>query len=394
MSKNNLLKEAIADAKNIKEAAVANARLALEETFAPRIKEMLAAKISEMDSESEMEVKEDYNEDGDVQENPELEEDLDLDEILAELEQAEQDEMAESKGKLDSDEMPDEDEMKETIDLDAILAEVENEDEDVVSEAKADDEDKEKPKPKAKPKAKDKDEDETESEDETEEDEEIGEMTIDELKELIQSIISGDSDEDPAEEKPGAPSKGFNTMMQETEVAEGTDPEFSSAVKGAQELAKMLDKGADYVKSNAKAVKSTMDKINKILANVGAAAGDAMRNETENSLAEIDSLRSELNETNLLNAKLLYANKIFRSNTLNESQKLKVINSFDKAKNVKETKLIYETIKDSFKSKDKKNLKESLGFASKPTGYKKNDIIEQPDATVARFQKLAGITKK
>ena len=50
----DLLKEAIADAKTVKETAIANAKSALEEAFSPYLKEKLAAKLSEMDNEEIM----------------------------------------------------------------------------------------------------------------------------------------------------------------------------------------------------------------------------------------------------------------------------------------------------------------------------------------------------
>ena len=49
----NFLKEAIADAKTVKESAIANAKIALEEAFQPQIKSMLAAKLEEMDDMDE-----------------------------------------------------------------------------------------------------------------------------------------------------------------------------------------------------------------------------------------------------------------------------------------------------------------------------------------------------
>ena len=99
-----------------------------------------------------------------------------------------------------------------------------------------------------------------------------------------------------------------------------------------------------------------------------------------------------LNEVNLLNAKLLYTNKIFKAKTLTESQKVKVLGAFDKAGTVKETKLVFETLNEGLKTK-KAPIKESLGRASKATGNfktRKNPIIET-DPMVARFQKLAGL---
>ena len=105
----------------------------------------------------------------------------------------------------------------------------------------------------------------------------------------------------------------------------------------------------------------------------------------------IESLRSDLNEVNLLNAKLLYTNKIFKAKTLTESQKVKVLGAFDKAGTVKESKLVYETLNEGLKTK-KSPIKESLGTASKVTGNvnAKKPIIET-DPMVARFQKLAGL---
>ena len=98
-----------------------------------------------------------------------------------------------------------------------------------------------------------------------------------------------------------------------------------------------------------------------------------------------------MNEINLLNAKLLYKNKIFKSKNLNESQKLKVLNSFDKAVSVGEVKLVFETLNEGIKVK-KDTIKENLGSASKMTMAPnvKKPIVESNDAFL-RMQKLAGI---
>ena len=123
-----------------------------------------------------------------------------------------------------------------------------------------------------------------------------------------------------------------------------------------------------------------------------------MSEELAEAKSEIESLKSDLNEavketnaTNLLNAKLLYTNKIFRNKNLNESQKVKVLESFDKANTVKETKLVYETLSEGLKVK-KNTIKENLGRASKSTTIPttKKPIVESNDV-FARMQKLAGI---
>jgi hypothetical protein len=109
----------------------------------------------------------------------------------------------------------------------------------------------------------------------------------------------------------------------------------------------------------------------------------------------INELRNELNEVNLLNAKLLYTNKIFKAKNLTESEKVKVLNTFDKAETVKEVKLVFETLTESFIASAKKSpIKESLGSASRSIApaQAKQPIIEVNDA-FARMQRLAGLKK-
>ena len=98
-----------------------------------------------------------------------------------------------------------------------------------------------------------------------------------------------------------------------------------------------------------------------------------------------------MNEINLLNAKLLYTNKIFKAKTLNENQKVKVLSSFDRAKNVGEVKMVYETLNEGIKVA-KSTIKENLGRASKSTitPTKKQPIVESNDV-FKRMQKLAGL---
>jgi hypothetical protein len=116
---------------------------------------------------------------------------------------------------------------------------------------------------------------------------------------------------------------------------------------------------------------------------------EKVEEELEEANATIEELRQSLQEVNLLNAKYLYMNKLFKAKTLTESQKVKVINALDRATSVTEVKNTFETLKESFESK--KQLKESIGFASQAAGIApKQPIIEQ-DNMMSRWQKLAGI---
>ena len=119
---------------------------------------------------------------------------------------------------------------------------------------------------------------------------------------------------------------------------------------------------------------------------------DEVKAELNEAVTVINTLKSELNEVNLLNAKLLYTNKIFRAKNLKEAQKVKVLEAFDKASNVKEVKLIFETLNEGMVSNATRTpIKESLGSASKPAGVAKKAPIMEIDPQVARWQKLAGL---
>jgi hypothetical protein len=112
------------------------------------------------------------------------------------------------------------------------------------------------------------------------------------------------------------------------------------------------------------------------------------------ALETIQSLKKDLTEVNLLNAKLLYLNKVLKANNLSETQQVNVIAAFDKAETVKEVKLVFETICESLVIKKETNpIKESRGFASKATGTTASNpgVISEVSETVRRMQKLAGI---
>jgi hypothetical protein len=124
----------------------------------------------------------------------------------------------------------------------------------------------------------------------------------------------------------------------------------------------------------------------------GSGVAEADLNE---ALETIETLQKELNETNLLNAKLLYVNKVFKANSLSEGQKANVIAAFDKAETVKEVKLVFETVSENIPSGGKKEVvRENKGFASAATGMStKPEVITEANQAVLRMQKLAGIIK-
>jgi hypothetical protein len=110
-------------------------------------------------------------------------------------------------------------------------------------------------------------------------------------------------------------------------------------------------------------------------------------------------LRSKLQEVNLLNAKLLYTNKIFRNEGLNENQKVTILETFDRAASVREVKMVYTTLVEaltiaakSFKSRNSTQKVVTEGLASKatPSTAPKTEILEE-NTLAKRLQQLAGI---
>jgi advillin len=371
MTNQELFKQAIADAKSVRDAAVANAKAALEETFTPRIMNMLSAKLNEMEDDDMKDEAKKVEEEGydkteegheatigfgaasqkpqieaDVEEGDNMEE-ADLEEILAQLE-------AEEKEGEKVDEAKDEVEEGKKEDMEEAKKKE-------VEEAKKDNNKKKV----------------EESLDEADADDEVTELTVDELKDIIRDVLKdvmGGEGEEADEESDEVP-------MGDDEVE--VDDEESISL---DELLAELDKEDDEKKEEGKkdmeeAKKKDMEEAKKD------------KKDLEEAIKTIRFLQSELNEVNLLNAKLLYTNKIFKTKTLSEVQKVKVVKSLDKATNVKEARTIYDTLVESLTTKAKSNIRESVGFASKAVGIAPKQPIVESDSAVRRMQQLAGIIK-
>jgi hypothetical protein len=411
MTNRDLLKEAIADAKAVKETAIANAKAALEEAFTPHLKSMLAAKLEEMDKDEDVEEamkaekEEDMMEEVEVNEvKDEIEEEFDLNEILAELEEgedkeemkeAEEEEMeAEEEGEMEADEageMEDEEIDLEDMTEDDLKSFIEDVIADMVAagELEAGEE--------------------MEAEmGDMEAEEEMGDMEeLDEMDEVSwnekNNPARGETMKELDPKKVGQTTSAY-AVNENEEVEESiADPNLLDIAAG---VAGIIGSGTglaylmDVLKSG-KAGKAGEKLANAIEKTAGAAGvnkpKDTRMFEGEDEMNEIEELKKELQEVNLLNAKLLYTNKIFNSKNLNESQKLRVLKAFDKAESVKEAKVIFETLNEGMTSKTVKTsmANEIKASASKATGFiseSKQPIVEV-DPMVARWQKLAGINK-
>jgi hypothetical protein len=123
-----------------------------------------------------------------------------------------------------------------------------------------------------------------------------------------------------------------------------------------------------------------------------------VQSELGEAISVIKSLKGTINEVNLLNAKLLYVNKLFRSFNLTNEQKSKVVETLDRTKNVREVKLVFSTIAESFKFGNgvakKTTSKITESYASKPAASTApKQIISEDNSAANRFKKLAGIIK-
>jgi hypothetical protein len=408
MANSKLLKEAIADAKAVKETALANAKLALEEAFTPRLQSMLTQKLR---AEAEMEGDEEQVDEeldstgiGSSTSNPTLDAHTEFEGGSTETTSGEPGaQVADFKKVAD---ITEEEEMGAEMDKDAEiaelrarLAELEGEDgaeeENLFAQTEADDE------MSMDDMGMGSEEGDGEEYDVTGEEEEETEDDMD-LEAIIRELEAQLGDEEGSEEE--AP-------MAEAEEGEEEEAKNENLADGSEAG---TDKGEDpkVVVTNEEEESDEVD-LEEILREMEAdmkgdeeKVDEAEEAEKEAELEEayktIKSLQRTINEVNLLNAKLLFANKLFRAHNMTNEQKVKVIETLDRTKSVREVKLVFSTLAENFKytSTTNKTTKKSIseGIASKavkstaPKAAAKQVIAESADFA-NRFKKLAGIIK-
>ena len=333
MAKSDLLKEAIADAKAVKETALANAKIALQEAFAPRIKSMLENELMN-----------------------ELEDDDMMDD---EMVSGDEDEMGMDDMGMDS-EVAD-----ETPDMVGVAVDFDNDgDYDLEGEIGMDDEE--------------------EMEDmfpaETDEMSPEMDMTADmtddmgdddmDLEEIIRELEEDLNSDDAAEEE---------------DVADINDGMYESTSSIEELIEAILAEEEEEV-------------IGEMAHAKDEAKDEKMIDELKEAYKTVTHLKNVINEVNLLNAKLLYTNKLFRNFELSESQKMKVIENFDRAANTREAKLVFSTLAESFQTRKagKKIVKESKSLASRPVATtapskQTTQVLTEGFEQANRWKKLAGL---
>ena len=386
MSKNTkLFEEAIADAKTLRDTAVANAKAALEESFAPRISAMFEKRMQDLEEAEEVDevyvsdkddllseeddmTAEMYNSD----DNMDLsEEDVDLEELFNSLSEEDLEETMDTEKEAYAE---GEDEMEENYDLEEILRELEEEE-----NAIYEDEDSE-----------EKELNESEDlEEKASKDEDISEVTVDELRDMIQDairdVMGGEGEEAAGEEEMDL---DMDMGMDMEEPAEDDDKKEKEGEEDEdmKEIAALERTLAERRKAKVEKEKAMMERRKY-------KGSEEDKKDLQEAIRTIKTLRGQLNEVNLLNAKLIYVNKLFKAHNLTEGQKVNIVNSFDKAATLNEAKNVFEILKSTIsKSAPKASLKESKSFASSVIGGRPaaKPIINE-DETISRMQRLAGI---
>jgi len=359
-----LLKEAIADAKAVRETALANAKIALEEAFTPKLQSMLSKKLSE---------------------------ELEGDESEEEVELTQENDVSSEIGGGDGTKMPaakafssaaESDELA-AADVDKISAAVGSEDENAEKVAGITEgeevEDVEGATPGT---GMNYNEEETMDDVDSEIDEIIKELEAAADDEESYATTEGEEEEaapvaepteEPAAEEPVAEEDEIDLDEILREMGYGDEPTEEAPVATEGEES---EEELDALKAELKSVQSEL--------------GEA--------ISVIKSLKGTINEVNLLNAKLLYVNKLFRSFNLTNEQKSKVVETLDRTKNVREVKLVFSTIAESFKfgngATKKVTAKITESYASKPAASTApKQIIAEDNSASDRFKKLAGIIK-
>jgi len=347
----DLLKEAIADAKAVRETALQNAKMALEEAFTPHLKSMLSAKLAEEEHEDDDEMEEGEHD------SPRREEDDEesADEGMHDSPRREEDDEEDpEEGMHDSPRREDDDEEEvdesEIVEIDGVKYAP------IVTE----------------------DEHEDEEEDEMDESEELDLEAV--IKELEEELNETESDDDSVNEEEVVEEEIVTEEDDEDEDKDEVDEQSTSSGIGSGTGVKQPSAGDEEDPGKGK----VHEEVN------------TLQSELNEYKEAVVFLKDKLHEVNILNAKLLYTNKLFKEFVLSNDQKLKIVETFDRAQTSREIKLVYSTLAESYtdNGKEKKEVvKES--YASKKSGgtAPSKKIISEENQVADRFRKLAGLIK-
>ena len=410
MANSKLLKEAIADAKAVRETAIANAKIALEEAFTPRLQSILSKKLqAEMEGEEEeIEEELDSSDIGSGDEDTPVEPSDVASDAHTELGPETEEETAEVGDELEEEvvseeEHSDEEAIEEGDGHDDEIEEATISEEEEVEETVSEEEEVEEGYHEGD------DEDSMDEEEEVEEgyheEEEIEEEDELDLEAIIKELEM-DMEEDEVEE-------GYHEEEEVEETVSELEMSDDEEIKEDEEESEESEEEADEEEAEEEDDMDDEIDLDEILREMGYGEGEEeieeeeheeeaneevvrLQTELEEALSTVKTLQSTINEVNLLNAKLLYANRLFRAYNLNNEQKSKVVENLDRTTSVREVKLVYATLAESmnFTGTERKTKKVVAEAASKPvasTAPAKEIISENTNTLAERFKQLANI---
>lgn len=385
MAKSNLLKEAIADAKAVRETAIANAKIALEEAFTPRLQSILSQKLQqEIEGEEEEDdfIEEEYG----AEDAPTC----DSDSIGA----GKGGTQSGTSGKQPSGiatkphtELGDTDKESSAIgsELEASTVVKEGE-EDENGDGVIDD-----------PTGASVMENEFESDEkgfefdgEEDDDDELDLESI--IRELEGELEDGDEEfgEEESEEEFGG-----DIEAGEVEAGDESGEDFGGGESEEEFGGEEDDIDLDEILREM-GYGEEEEESEEPISSEAPTWDDEKEAELEEAYRAVRTLQSTINEVNLLNAKLLYSNKLFRSYELTNEQKMKVVETLDRSANVREVKLVFATLAESLKvvnttSKRKKKITENFASNVVKSTAPKKEILAESNGMAERFKQLANI---
>ena len=392
MANSKLLKEAIADAKAVRETAIANAKIALEEAFTPRLQSILSKKLqAEMEGDDEdVDEELDSSDIGKGDEETPVEPSDVASDAHTELGPESEEETAEVGDELEdatvseSEEEGDDESISEEED-DKVEEEYKEGDDENHSEVKESEEGD--------------DESISEEEDDKVEESEEDELDLEAIIKELEMGMDDESDEGVEEthykeddndisEEEGEESEEEESEEESEEEAEEIEAEEEDEMDDEIDLDEILREMGYGAEVNEEEESEEDDEANEEVVK--------LQTELEEAYSTVKSLQSTINEVNLLNAKLLYANRLFRGYNLTNEQKSKVVENLDRTTSVREVKLVYATLAESmnFTGTEKRTKKVVSEGASKPvasTAPVKNIISENTNTLAERFKQLANI---
>ena len=231
---------------------------------------------------------------------------------------------------------------------------------------------------------------------EVEAEEAAGEIGADEMGGLEAPMAPEDEEEDEfLELEESALDKIAAALAEELTVDVKNVPTGTTGgITNDQEAAKQAEQAvalardtavADETKELKKAVKDLQEQVK------------AEKKKSKNLTVTASKIAKKLEEVNLSNAKLLYTNRVLSSASLNERQKIKIVEAISSAQSVEEAKVLYETLQSTVESTSRrspKSLSEAVSRSSMPFLSSRKQENKSADPSLERMQRLAGIVKK